>query len=188
MLYWNEGEMAALYPSSYVLLDIHKDEVKVISCVATAAGWCCLPGRRWLILSIPVKVVTKGSHLQSHKWVSTVALREMWDPVIFVQMWLGACEEGYLSCTGSTRSVRSLWISLLLSSAVFHLSVQKSDNTRCLSGVPRIHSWTNPLMKTRKAESGGAWREPCVLVQQDAGCFWYLELKNHPLNVLFIQV
>lgn len=167
---------AALYPflKKYVLLD----ELKVFSWQLT--GWCCLPGGQWLILSTIVKVVTKENHLHSYIWVCSCKR----DPVILVQMCL-TCEEGYLSCTESTRSVHPLWILLLLSfTCLLSLCSKERQRTRSLR-CAMAHSWTNPLMKTRKAESGEAWREPCVLVQQDvetrrAGCFWYLDLINHP--------
>lgn len=66
----------------------------VISCVTTAGGWCCLPGIRWLILSIPVKVVTEGSHLHSHKWASS-------------------SKRNASSCHLPTDVARSLWRGLL---------------------------------------------------------------------------
>lgn len=129
----------------------------------------------------------------------------MQNPVIFVQMWLGACEECHLSCTESTRSVLSLWVSLLLSLSVFYLSVQKSDNARCLSGVPRltveqIRLWKRERQRAEElGESGVHWCNKTL--RDEAGwlilvfifekspfeCLIRLSLICHPLRIIFLQ-
>lgn len=177
------------------------DTVQMISCEATAAGrrcckgWCCLPGGQRLILSIRVKVVTKETHLHSHKWVSSSKGK-----CISVQTWPGV-KRFYLSSTESTMSVHSLRISLLLSSTVFYLLVQKSDNTHRLSGVP----WNKSAYENEK---GREWRSlrraMCIgatrrwgeagwlflvfrLEKSPFACLIHLSLICRPLWIIFLQ-
>lgn len=131
---------------------------------------------QWLVWSITVQGVSEENCLHYDKWV--FSFKRV--PVVSTQMWL-ACEEGFLSCT--VRSFHPLWLSLLVLT-VFHLFVQKSDNTLSL----RCYEARKPLYEN---ESRGAWGDIAVYIGATSSWAVFflccLDIKNPSFNVKVIR-
>ncbi len=183
---------------SYVLLDIHKDKVKVIFCVATAAGWCCLLGIRWLILSIPVKVVTEGSHLHSHKWASRSERNARYCHLrtdVAVRLWRGLLELHweYKVCSLSVDLTPALLYCL---SSLCSKEWQYTLPLRCATDT-RLNKSAYENEKGRECRSLkralciGATRRWLFLVfrveKSPFECLIHLSLICHPLWIIFLQ-
>ena len=132
------------------------------------------------------KMVMKERCQDSHKRVSSSKRA----PVIFIQMWLRGCEEGYSSCAERVQGWRILCGSQpLLSVFLSFISLFKRLTKHAVSQVCMAHSSTNPLIKMeggreRRSSTGGV----CIGAARrwdGAGCFFFLvfRFENHPLNV-----
>ena len=157
--------MEALWQHCIFLLDIHWDELNVVSCC-----WY-LPGGRWLISSITVNWVTKENHLHSHKWVS------------------GSMRDGRC-CHAHTDAAGSLWGGGPLEPHWEH-SLCSFSGSHCGSPFTVFYVsmtvWVSSqvwlqqtaYMKTSKPESGGARGELCVMLLWDEASWLFLR----PLNL-----